>query len=169
MAEIVPLQSISATEVEKLLDHAFGPDRFGRTAYRLRAGTHAIPELSFAMTGDNGALLGTLQSWPVMLAGSDGTQSPLIMVGPVAVEPDVQQGGIGKALMHALLDTWEKGDFPALMMIGDPEYYGRFFGFSAEGTQQWIINGPVERRRLLALARIGETLPSMGEILPRPW
>lgn len=168
MAEIVPLQRVPAAAVEDLLDRAFGADRLNRTAYRLRAGTQAIPALSFARIDAKGKLVGVLQSWPVKLAAPDGTESPLVMVGPVAVEPDVQQGGIGRALMAALLAAWKADGFPALMMIGDPEYYGRFFGFTADATQDWIIDGPVERHRLLALAPPGEYLPRRGRILPRP-
>lgn len=168
MAEIVPLQRIPDAAVERLLDHAFGADRFGRTAYRLRQGTHAIHELSFAAVDDDGALIGSIQSWPVMLANSDGVGEPLVMVGPVAVEPAAQQGGLGKALMNAMLAAWEAGEFPALMMIGDPEYYGRFFGFSAEDTGAWVIDGPVERHRVLALPRPGETVSRTGRIVPRP-
>src|SRR3546814_14378121 len=30
-----------------------------------------------------------------------------------------------------------------LMLIGDPEYYRRFFGFTADRTGQWRLPGPV--------------------------
>lgn len=163
MTDIVPLARISADDVEALLDRAFGPDRHGRTAYRLRAGTSAIPELSFAALDEAGALIGTIQCWPVR-AGD----SPLVMVGPVAVVPDLQRGGIGRMLMAAMIEAWEAGDWPPMMMIGDPEYYGRFFGFDAAATAAWIVDGPVERRRLLARGKPGQVIPKTGEILPRP-
>lgn len=166
LAEIVPLARIDAGAVETLLDRAFGADRFTRTAYRLRAGTVAIPGLSFAMIDSGGTLLGTIQCWPVRLARPQG-DVPLVMVGPVAVEPGHQRGGIGRTLMEAMLAAAARDDSPALMMIGDPEYYGRFFGFTAEPTSGWAIDGPVERRRLLALPRANEALPETGEILPR--
>ena len=41
----------------------------------------------------------------------------------------------------------------ALMLVGDPEYYGTRFGFSAERTGGWTLPGPYEQHRLLALAR----------------
>jgi len=52
-----------------------------------------------------------------------------------------------------------------LVMIGDPEYYGRFFGFSAEATGAWSVPGPVERHRLLA--RFDGPLPTHGALGPR--
>jgi predicted N-acetyltransferase YhbS len=52
-----------------------------------------------------------------------------------------------------------------MAMIGDPEYYGRFFGFTADATAGWDVPGPVERRRLLA--RNGDALPRTGALGPR--
>jgi predicted N-acetyltransferase YhbS len=139
--DILPLGQIAPDAVEALLDDAFGADRKGRTAYKLRAGVAAIPDLSFAaVEGD--FLLGTLQSWPVQVG-----DFALTLVGPVAVAQKRQRSGVGRTLMAAL--DVAAGAAP-LMMIGDPEYYGRFFGFSADATRDWGVPGPVERHRLLA-------------------
>lgn len=165
--KIGPITDVEPGAVEALLDRAFGTDRHGRTAYRLRVGTSAIPELSFAIIDDQGRLAGTLQSWPVELVADNGSVVPMVMVGPVAVEPDLQQAGIGKQLMHALVDAADAGVADALMMIGDPEYYERFFGFSASHTGGWRIDGPVERRRLLARIAPGHHVPADGAIRPR--
>lgn len=154
--------------VEALLDAAFGPDRFGRTAYRLRSGTVALPSLSFAAFGQ-GRLVGTLQSWPVALTVGGNQAIPLIMVGPVAVEPDVQGGGIGRAMMDALVDAADAIADAAMMMIGDAEYYGRFWGFSADATGGWNLPGPFDRHRLLARAAHGHFPPALvGDIVPDP-
>ena len=82
------------------------------------------------------------------------------------MEPAVQRGGIGRALVQAMLDAADVGGWPPQVMIGDPEYYERFFGFSADATGGWIVDGPVERHRLLARALPGQELPAAGEILP---
>lgn len=148
MLEIKPIAAADPNAVEAVLDAAFGQDRHGRTAYRLRAGVEAIPALSFAAFAD-GQLVGTLQSWPVRLEG-DGGSERLIMVGPVAVLPERQRHGIGLALMNRMLEAAEATDEDALMLIGDADYYGRLFGFSAEHTADWSVPGPVERDRLLA-------------------
>jgi len=148
---IVPLAEIADDAVEQLLDRAFGTDRRGRTAYLIRGGTTAIAELSFAAVADAGQLLATIQCWPVALHGDDGTAAPLVMVGPVAVDPHAQRAGLGQKLTRHMLAAAERsGQDGALMLIGDPEYYGRFFGFSAERTAAWRLPGPVERHRLLA-------------------
>ena len=161
------MSDIEPQAVEHLLDDAFGADRFGRTAYRIRAGADAVPGLSFALVED-GALVGTIQCWPVAHRAPDGSATPLVMVGPVAVRPDVQRGGHGRLLMAHMLEAAETEADSALMMIGDPEYYGRFFDFTAEATGEWDLPGPFEKRRLLARAVYGHRLPrGAGMIGPR--
>jgi predicted N-acetyltransferase YhbS len=162
---LVPLAEIDPEAVEALLDRAFGPGRRARTAYRIRSGADPVPELSFAALDQGGSLLGTLQCWPVSLTCDGGGTLPLVMVGPVAVEPDRQQGGIGRMLMEHMLAAvpcCEAEGCQALMLIGDPEYYGRFFGFTADATGGWRLPGPFEPRRLLAR---GEGVPRCAGLL----
>lgn len=172
MILLVPLADMPPGDVEALLDAAFGTDRHGRTAYRLREGVRAIPALSFAAIED-GRLMGSLQSWPIELAPEAGLPCPLVLVGPVAVRPDRQRDGVGRMLMQRLMEAApaaaRAGDAGAhaLAMIGDPEYYGRFFGFTADATGGWQVPGPVERRRLLARIADGYAVPPTGMLRPR--
>lgn len=167
MSVIVPLKIMSHDAVERLLDAAFGPDRHGRTAYMIRDGMPWLPELSFGMRDEDGRLIGSLQSWPVALVHADGGRMPLIMVGPVAVDPAVQGTGHGRAMMDAVVAAARAQNSAPLMMIGDPEYYGRFWGFSAEGTGGWNCPGPFEPRRLLALSVDGRPIGGTGMLGPR--
>ena len=166
MLRFVPLAEIAPEQIEQLLDRAFGRDRHKRTAYAVRAGTQPIAALSFAAL-EGEALLGTIQCWPVALAGDDGSRTPLVMVGPVAVDPPRQQAGLGHALMAQMLAAAaQTGADDRLMLVGDPEYYARFFGFSAARTGRWRLPGPFEPRRLLAR---GEAVPDTpGELGPDP-
>ncbi len=168
LKQLIPLDRIDPQAVEGLLDAAFGTDRKGRTAYRMREGVEALPGLSFAVVDGEGHLMGSIQCWPVTLEEPDGTRHTLVLVGPVAVLPELQGAGIGKAMMQASIDAADAGAADALMMIGDPEYYGRFWGFSADGTGEWDIPGPVERRRLLARIRRAGGVPAVGRIIPDP-
>ncbi len=167
MSRIVPLNNVPPQDVERLLDAAFGPDRRGRTAYLIRGDMHWLADLSVATLTDDGQLAGSLQCWPVALTHDDGTQTPLIMVGPVAVAPDFQGTGIGRTMMDAVVTAARARMTEPLMMIGDPEYYGRFWGFRAEGTAGWNCPGPYEPRRLLALSVDGDPVAGQGMLGPR--
>lgn len=150
MIEIVPIATVAPAAVEQLLDCAFGPGRHLRTAYRIRQGMSAIACLSFAAL-DEGTLVGAIQCWPIRFAADDGRDIAMVQLGPVAVEPARQQGGIGRTLTaRAVAEAEAAGLADAMTLIGDPEYYGRFFGFDSARTAAWRVPGPVERRRLLA-------------------
>ncbi len=156
---LAPLVDANPATIENLLDDAFGTDRHARTAYRIRSGMPVIDALSFAafakVSGDD-VLVGTIQSWPVAVG-----EVPLVLVGPVAVAPAHQRSGIGRILMTKLIEAAPE---TPMAMIGDPEYYGRFFGFTADVTGGWDVPGPVERHRLLA--RNARHLPRSGALGP---
>lgn len=148
--DLVPLAGVDGAAVEALLDRAFEPERRGRTAYKVRGDALPVPALSFAAT-NGGVLAGTVQCWPVAFFPDGGAAVPLTMVGPVAVAPERQRDGVGRRLMDRALAAAavERLD-DGLVLIGDPGYYGRFFGFTPERTGAWRLPGPVERHRLLA-------------------
>jgi predicted N-acetyltransferase YhbS len=171
MTTIIPLESVSETLVEEVLDRAFEPDRRRRTAYKVREGTEWLPGLSFAAIDENDMLVGTIQCWPVALTDPDGKAHPLIMVGPVAVLPDEQGVGYGKALMTASIAALNPNNTlrgPAIpqVMIGDPEYYGRFWGFTNTYTADWRLPGPYDPARLLARCDNPAVLPQAGMLGP---
>ena len=155
MAELVPLHTASPTAIEVLLDAAFGTDRHERTAYRLRTGSQPITDLSFAIT-DKQQPIACIQCWSVQIGATR-----LVLVGPVAVQPDRQNEGHGSRLMQSMLEAAGQIGDPPMVMIGDAEYYGRF-GFSADATLGWAMPGPWEQHRLLARNRAGHALPITG-------
>ena len=122
MANIIPLADVDTDLIEQLLDIAFEPARHTRTAYKVREGMDWLPALSFAAIDEADMLVGTIQCWPVALTDSNGRAHPMIMVGPVAVLPDQQGAGYGKALMTAALTAIDPRAPLPQVMIGDPEY-----------------------------------------------
>ncbi|MEO9599648.1 N-acetyltransferase [Parasphingorhabdus sp.] len=169
MTSIIPLAEIDPQLVDALLDAAFGKDRHDRTAYKLREGMDMLEGLSIAAVDEEKhELLGSIQCWPIALTDDDGKMHPMIMVGPVAVYPDFQREGIGRAMMAALLKEIQPNDPLPLVMIGDPEYYERFFDFTAEATQEWTLPGPWEPSRLLVRANPNVSLPRTGTLGPWP-
>lgn len=163
---LIPLDNVDSALVEALLDRAFEPDRHKRTAYQVREGCDWLPGLSFAAVDADQHLVGTIQCWPVALTDPDGRRHPMIMVGPVAVEPAVQGAGYGKALMTASLAALSPQAPLPQVMIGDPDYYGRFWGFTNAHTGGWDLPGPFERHRLLARCDNPAVLPPQGTLGP---
>ncbi len=162
MPSILPLSTVDPAAIERLLDEAFGADRHTRTAYRIRSGMSVIEALSFAVV-DGPELLGAIQCWPIAL-----DNEPLVLVGPVAVARSVRGAGIGRTLMHKMLAAADLHGEDALALIGDPEYYQRHFGFSADHTGDWQVPGPVERHRLLARLAGPRLIGRSGMLGPLP-
>jgi putative acetyltransferase len=61
----------------------------------------------------------------------DGRDCGSLIAGPLAVLPERQRQGIGSALMNAGLDAIRKLGVNGCVLVGHPEYYGRF-GFRHE-------------------------------------
>lgn len=166
VATLIPLDNVDPVLVEQLLDRAFEPGRHQRTAYKVRDGNDWLPALSFAAIDGEEHLVGTIQCWPVALTDAEGRAHPMIMVGPVAVLPEHQGQGYGQALMTASLSALSPNAPLPQVMIGDPEYYGRFWGFTNAYTAGWDLPGPFEPRRLLVRAANPAVLPKEGMLGP---
>ncbi|MCA1660903.1 MAG: N-acetyltransferase [Novosphingobium sp.] len=171
MATLIPLDSVDPALIEALLDRAFEPERHRRTAYKVREGVDWLPALSFAALDRDEHLAGTIQCWPVALTEPPtgnglGKRHPLIMVGPVAVLPERQGEGFGQALVTASLGALSPQAPLPQVMVGDPDYYDRFFGFSAKHTGGWTLPGPWDPARVLCRTDRPETLPREGMLGP---
>jgi putative acetyltransferase len=80
----------------------------------------AIPELSFTALVD-GAVVGHVTASEATVAGDR-----VVAVGPIGVLPDHQGTGTGSALMDALLTAADAAEVPMIVLLGAPQYYGRF-------------------------------------------
>ncbi len=78
---------------------------------------------------ESGTVVGHLQAAPGRL---DGRATAVAGVAPVCVASAHQGRGTGGALMAALIGAAEELHWPLLVLLGDPDYYGRF-GFEAAG------------------------------------
>ena len=161
--EIVKVQKKHHDQIEKLLNICFGDDRKSRTAYAIRIGTKMIDEYSLLMTHDD-MLIGSISCWPIALNNPSTSQTiPMIMVGPIAINPEHQSNGYGRILVENVIEKTENADARPLIMIGDPEYYGRF-EFHAMLDNEWQLPGPFEKHRLLV--RSNMELPLIGIVGP---
>jgi putative acetyltransferase len=81
------------------------------------------PSLIELVADDAGAVVGHLQAAPGRL---DGRQAAVAGVAPVCVAPAQQGRGAGSALVRALIAEAATRDWPVLVLLGDPAFYGRF-------------------------------------------
>ena len=137
---------------EALLDRAMGPGRKRKSSEKLRRGCKPSEGLAFVARAADGRIVGTVRLWDVA-AGSH----PALLLGPLAVDPSLKNAGIGAALVHHAIGEARRLGHRAILLVGDPAYYGRF-GFSAEKTGSLFMPGPFERHRLLALELVPGTL-----------
>jgi len=162
-ATLIPLDQVDPALVDQLLDQVFGADRRERTAYLIR-GTDWLPALSFAALDEDEYMVATIQAWPVALTDENGRAYPLIMVGPVAVDPRRQNEGFGRALMAAQASALDPAAPLPQVLIGDAPYYERF-GFT-EAPRGWLCPGPWDPQRLLVRGASASLLPAAGMLGP---
>ena len=140
-----------------------------RLVDELRADAGAwLPELSLVAVGNDGEVIGHV----VCTRGHVGGR-PVLGLGPIGVLPDRQAGGVGAALMHAVLGAADALGEPLVALLGDPAYYRRF-GFVTAGCTQGgaAIDRSAQRRPVYQKAATA-TGPSRGSRRRRgrssPW
>ena len=151
---IAPEQISDASAIEVLLDHAFGPGRFTKVSERVREMAPLRPDLSFCAWED-GRLVGCVRMTQIRVG-----DTPVIFLGPLAVEADQRKGGTGGALVLGACAAAAAAGFPIVLLVGDEPYFTRF-GFSSAPTAKVRLPGPVDQRRVLAR---GATLPLIGPV-----
>lgn len=147
---------------ERLLDAAFGPERFAKTCERLREGRRPADGLALVAEDRERRLVATVRLWHVD-AGSAG---PALMLGPIAVDASARSRGIGAALMDAAIAHARRLGHRAVVLVGDAAYYERF-GFRPEPTRGLDLPGPVDRARFLGLELVEGALDgASGMVVP---
>lgn len=156
-----------AAAIEALLDASFGPDRFNKTAYRLRDGVDSIPALNLvAIEHDEHGrevVVGTIRYWPILVGGA----TPSILLGPIAVAAHLQGSGLGSKMIRMSLNKAVALGHKSVILVGDAPYYERF-GFSRALTLGMEMPGPVDMSRLLGLELVEGSLAGAAGMIGKP-
>ena len=157
---ILPERREDEAAILRLHERAFGPGRFARTAFRLREGAAATPELCFT------ALVGTLLVGSIRLSPLTVGAEPALLLGPLAVDPAFEGRGIGAALMETSLERARRDGHRLVILVGDEPYYARFgFRRAPAGLD---LPAPVDPARLLvAELSEGAIATAKGRVGPR--
>jgi len=131
-----------APVVDHLVDHAFGPGRFAKTAERLREGNRLRTDLSIcAWEGDR--LVGAVRVWPITIGGA-----PALFLGPFAVADSWRNRGLGRALIRRAGELADAAAEPVILLVGDAAYF-QPLGYERVPGRRLTLPGPVDPARLL--------------------
>ena len=128
--------------VDALIDRAFGPGRFAKTAERLREGARPHSDMSVcAWMGVR--LAGAVRLWP----GALGSHRA-VFLGPIAVEQALRRHGLGAELVEQACARARAAGEQVVILVGDIGFFGPL-GFATAPSGRVVLPGPVDPRRLL--------------------
>ncbi len=128
--------------VETLVSLSFPDEHAGRAVWKLRPGK-PICDLCL-VASDYRNIVGSLRFWEITVAGRSQ-----LLLGPLAILPEVQGRGFGRALVSDGLRRAEQmRQWSFVFLSGEPAYYKRF-GFEEAETGRFIWPGPISPNKLL--------------------
>ncbi|MFE7563357.1 GNAT family N-acetyltransferase [Kitasatospora sp. NPDC057500] len=95
-----------------------------------------LPDLSLVAVDDSGLVVGHALLTRLRVGEGKG-----LALAPVAVAPEWQRKGVGELVVRAALTAAEGAGEKLVVVLGDPDYYGRF-GFIP--AQRHEVSGPFE-------------------------
>ncbi len=129
-----------ATDIEALLNRAFGPGRFAKVSERVREFAAFAPELSFCAF-EAGRMVGVVRMWRVAVG-----DQPIVFLGPLAVETDARKHGLGALLVARACEAAGALGEAAVVLVGDLPFFQRVGFEVASGV---VLPGPVDPKRVL--------------------
>jgi predicted N-acetyltransferase YhbS len=128
--------------VDALIERAFGPGRFVKTAERLRETNTPRHDLSLIAWADDAAV-GCVRMWPIHIG-----EDPAVLLGPFAVEDAWRSRGLGGLLIENACVAAERAGLGVVLLVGDAPYFQKF-GFEPVAPGRAVLPGPVDARRIL--------------------
>ena len=114
------LDAIREVNIVAFADHPFSQ----QTEHLIVEALRAADALELSLVAEiDGEVVGHIA---FSAAGIGSTSSGWFLLGPVAVLPDHQGNGIGRALVETGLDMLRSGGACGCTLVGDPAFYGRF-------------------------------------------
>lgn len=155
---LTPMLGSDAAAIEALHASVFGPGRFARTAFRLRERAGGLLHIS------RKALLNDVLVGAVTMSRISVGETAGVLLGPLAVNADLRDLGIGRLLLAEAVAAAFQADEPFVLLVGDLPYYQQA-GFSRVPFGTMAMPGPVDPSRLLISTNPDNgTLPS-GQVV----
>ena len=91
---------------------------------QLRSDEAFVPELNFVMEKD-GRLIGQNMFMRAAIKADDGSDLPIMTMGPICISPELQGQGYGKRLLDYSLEKAAELGCGALCLEGNINFYGK--------------------------------------------
>jgi predicted N-acetyltransferase YhbS len=101
--------------------------------HRLRDDPAFVKELDYIVESEQGIVAQIVYARGTLI-GAEGQETPVLMFGPIAVDPDHQGQGLGRALIEFTLKKAQSMGYPAVLITGNPDYYKKFGFFPTRST-----------------------------------
>lgn len=138
--QIRPADTGDHAGIDTLLRAVFPTDAEARLVQALRRDDADSLEL---IAEDSGAIVGMVMFSPVEAKSVDGRSVIGLGLAPLAVAEIHRQKGIGAALVETALDFLTALNPPFFVVLGEPDYYGRF-GFEPASNHGWRWDADIE-------------------------
>ena len=151
--------------IDELLDQEFGRERFKRPSYMLREGLPPDPELCLVKLSEDGALIGTLRFWRILIGDHN---DEALLLGPVAVTQSAHNRGIGAELMRYGLERARNLGHDIVLLVGDLPYFKQF-GFTREAVKNIEFPTWVDPHRFLGMELVPGALNEAHGMIHRDY
>lgn len=143
---------------------AFGGEAEAVLVQRLRSSPNFVPELSL-VAEVGGRIVGHVMLFRTRLSRPQG-HLDVLALAPMSVVPSRSHRGIGSALVRAATAKAASLGYGAIIVVGHPEYYGRF-GFQRLSARGIRCPLPVPEEAVTGLELVPGAL-SGGGVLSYP-
>jgi putative acetyltransferase len=159
---IRPETAADTPAVRRVVARAFGSDVEVDLVDRIRASPVYVPEMAL-VAAVGGAVVGH-----VMISGAtlrhEAGDRPIVMLSPLAVDPDHQRRGVGSALVRAAVAVADRRGEPLVVLEGNPAWYSRL-GFEPAARHGIVIRlpdwAPPEAAQVLRMAAYDPDDPTL--------
>lgn len=121
MSEIRPSRASDRDAIQRVEAAAFGRAAEADLALRVMDARTCVS----LVAERGGEIVGHVLFSPVSVDGHSFARAPMAL-GPLAVTPELQRGGVGGALARAGIEACRQVGAPFLVVLGHPPYYPRF-------------------------------------------
>lgn len=117
--------------IERVVEAAFKDEVFSDhqeqfLVERIRNSPEYINSLSFVAVDDDNQIIGHLILSVMYVLRSTGVKEECLALAPVSVVPRCQNQGVGRKLIEHAIQQARLTNYPAIFVMGHPEYYPKF-------------------------------------------